>query len=242
MANLVHISRYTLLLILVVGYPLVAHFVSVSDNAGRLAVLFAIGPVLGFLAFRAWASRFRYAVMAGSTLICVLLLENWNAANNSISWIYFAQHAGINAVLCLVFGRSLLRDREPICTRMATMVEAQLAPSVARYTRNATLAWALFFGSATLVSAGLFFFSSIMTWSMYANILYLPTIFLMFGSEYGVRLCVLRGTPHTDLIKTTLCVWKGFAVTTQRTRKADIDLQPTPQTMANKLPRTPNQL
>lgn len=228
MANLAHTSRYALLLILVAAYSLAAHFASVSVDVGRMTMLFALGPFLGLLIFRTWASRYRYVVLVGSTFVSLLLLTNWSAASSHLSWIYFAQHFGINAMLCLVFGRSLLRDREPICTRMAALVEEQLTPSVVRYTRTVTLTWTVFFGIIAGVSAGLFIFASLMAWSMYANILYLPLVFLMFAAEFSVRLRVLRGTPHTRLIKTMRCVWVQILDVTTRGVEAESCLS-TPQ-------------
>ncbi|MGE5028108.1 MAG: hypothetical protein ACM3JK_06510, partial [Betaproteobacteria bacterium] len=124
-----------------------------------------------------------------------LLWGFWGALERNFNWVYLLQHAGTYAVLAAVFGVTLARGRQPLCTRFAEAVHGSLAPDVVRYTRQVTLAWVLFFVTVSLASCALFFLASIGVWSIFANFLSFPLILLMFVAEYLVR---LRKLPHLE--------------------------------------------
>lgn len=146
-------------------------------------------------------------------LLCVavggVLAVYWGALQRNFSWVYFLQHVGTNVMLAAVFGTTLVRGRQPLVTKLAEVVHrGSLAPEVLRYTRQATLAWTLFFLAVSLVSGVLFCCASIATWSVFANFLTFPLILLMFAVEYAVRLRMLPNQEHHGIMEGVRAFWK----------------------------------
>jgi uncharacterized membrane protein len=52
----------------------------------------------------------------------------------------------------MIFGRTLIAGRQPLCTRFAEAVHAQLTPQHRIYAGQVTLAWTLFFGAMAVTS------------------------------------------------------------------------------------------
>jgi len=111
--------------------------------------------------------------------------------------VFFIEHAGANAALAIVFGRTLAAGREPLCTRFARLVHGTMTPELAAYTRSVTLAWTIFFSALALASAALYFGGYLTAWSILATMLSPALVVLMFVVEYGVRLRVL---PHVERV------------------------------------------
>lgn len=118
-------------------------------------------------------------------------LVGMNEAGVWVNWLYLAQHVGINVVLGLVFGRSLIGPRQPLCTMFAGRVHEHMTPLIVRYTRQITVAWTVFFFAMAALSVLLFAFAPREAWSLFANILTLPLVAAMFVAENEVRKRVL---------------------------------------------------
>ncbi len=195
-----------------IAYPVLAHY-STSTTAITtmpwLGVTVSLAPSLAILLWLTWRSPNKLAMLSLCAVVGVLLWAFWGALERNFSWAYFIQHAGTNLMLAAVFGVTLGRDRQALCTRFAEAVHRScLAPDVIRYTRQITLAWTLFFVAISLVSGLLFMFAPIETWSVFANFLTFPLILLMFGVEYWVR---LRKLPHVEkhgILEGMLAFWK----------------------------------
>jgi uncharacterized membrane protein len=127
--------------------------------------------------------------------VAVPLWWFWDVLERNFGWVYFIQHVGTNVMLAALFGLTLARGRQSLCTRFAEAVRGSLAPDVVRYTRKVTLAWTLFFLVISLVSTVLFLFGSMDAWSVFANFLTFPLILLMLVTEHLVRLHTL---PHLE--------------------------------------------
>jgi uncharacterized membrane protein len=193
-------TRWFAILAGVFGYPVLAHLsaaTSAATTAPGFGVAIAIAPPLALLIWLAWRSGRRQGWLAFLAGIAGLLLlwAFWGELKRDLPWVYLAQHAGTNALLAALFGLSLSRGRQPLCTRIAETVRGSLAPEVARYTRHVTVAWTLFFLGMALVSTSLFLLAPIGTWSIFANFLWFPLILLMFIAEYLVR---RRRLPHLE--------------------------------------------
>lgn len=126
------------------------------------------------------------------------------------AWFSFLQNIGINTVLAFVFGRTLTGRRQPLVTRIAAMVHEEMSPELNRYTRQVTLAWTLFFIACALTSIGLFYLAPIEAWSVFANILSLPLMGLMFLVENEVRKRVLPKRDQVGLLGTVRAVRAKF--------------------------------
>jgi uncharacterized membrane protein len=183
-------------------------YVALSHYASSVAIQdgrrFAAGALLFYLVVAlvfAWRSRHQY----GWALLCVALgalaWRHLDAIGDHMAWFYFVQHVGVNAALAVAFGSTLARGRTPLCTRIASFVHDPLAPELARYTRQVTLAWTIFFVANVAVSAMLFAFAPVVIWSTFANILDLPLVALMFVIEYAVRRHVLPDLEHVSIFE-----------------------------------------
>jgi uncharacterized membrane protein len=133
----------------------------------------------------------------------------WSALERNFDWLYFIQHAGTNLMLAAVFGVTLGAGRKPLCTGLAEVVHGSLADEVARYTRQVTLAWTLFFLVISLLSTLLFLFAPIEYWSIFANFLSFPLIVLMFAAEFWVRLRVLPHLEDHSIVDGIRAYWKA---------------------------------
>ncbi len=167
--------------------------------------------MITLLLWLAWRSPARPAMLLLSAAVAGVLWTFWGALERNFSWVYFLQHAGTYAMLAAVFGVTLARGRQPLCSRFAEAVHGSLAPDVACYTRHVTLAWMLFFVAVSVLSSVLFFFSSIEVWSIFANFLSFPLIVLMFVAEYLVRLRTLPHLEKQSIMDGVRAYWKTSA-------------------------------
>ena len=80
------------------------------------------------------------------------------------------------------------------------MLHAPLSARHEHYTRLVTVAWTLFFAVMAVISTLLYFLASLAAWSVFANMLTLPLVALMFIVEYGVRRRVLPEMRNTHIL------------------------------------------
>lgn len=190
---------------LVIGYPLMAHYTNTSTHNGNLGALVAIAPVVLVLLILAKQLPLRLvtvcALFCTALLLCAALWAGWSTLTQHFWLVYWLQDAGLQLLLFVTFGRTLIAGRQPLCTRFAEMVHAEpLTPQHEVYARQVTVAWTLFFAVMTLTSTLLFFLAPLTTWSFFANILTLPLIVFMFIAEYGVRRWRLPDTQNTHIL------------------------------------------
>lgn len=193
-----------------VAYIAFAHYASATPDVGPWAVLLAGAPmaVVGF----SFARESRYGALAWLLAIAAIagLAWAWPRLQNPVSWLYFVQHLCINTVLGLIFGRSLIRQRQPLCTLFASVVHSDMTPALLRYTRQVTLAWTLFFAASVVLSILLFSFAPIEAWSVFANLLTLPLVGAMFIVENEVRKRVLPPQDRVGLRDTVRAFRAAF--------------------------------
>ncbi len=195
---LVRAVRWTGIAAGVIGYPALAYYSAAAKAAAdfpSLGVAVSLAPPLAVLLWLAWRSAGWLGTMLLCASLCALLWGLWDTLEQSFGWVYFVQHAGTYVALAGLFGLTLARGRQPLCTRIAEVVRGSLAPDVVLYTRRVTLAWTVFFLVMGLISTILFLSASLETWSVFANFLSLPLVLLMFVAEYLVR---LRKLPHLE--------------------------------------------
>lgn len=194
------ILRWLGVAVLVIAYPLLAHYTSESAHRGNLGALVAIAPVVLVALVLAWRSSRRLLMLGMVALSCVVLWAGWPALEHYFGVVYWLQHAGMQLVLCIIFGRTLGAGQKPLCTRFAEAVHAPLTLQHEIYARQVTVAWSLFFAAMALVSTILFFLTPLATWSVFANFLTLPLVALMFLAEYLVRRRVLPHMRHAHIL------------------------------------------
>jgi len=197
------ILRWLGIAALVIGYPLLAHYTNESAHHGNLGALVAIAPVVLIALGFAWRSSRRSVMLVLLALSCLALWAEWPALERHFGLIYWLQNVGLQLMLFMTFGRTLIAGRQPLCTRFAEMVHAApLTPQHEIYARQVTVAWTLFFAAMALASTLLFFLTPLTTWSVFSNFLTLPLVALMFVAEYGVRTWVLPDLQHADILDT----------------------------------------
>jgi len=185
---------------LVVGYPLLAHYTNESAHSRNLGALVAIAPVVLIAAALAWRSRRRFIMLGVLVLLCIALWAGWPTLEQHFGLVYWLQDMGLQLILFMTFGRTLIAGRRPLCARFAEAVHAPLTPRHEIYARQVTIAWTLFFAAMALASTLLFFLAPLATWSVFANFLTLPLVALMFIAEYWARRWVLPDLQHTRIL------------------------------------------
>lgn len=194
------IARGLGIAVLIIAYPLLAHYTNGSAQHGKLGALVAIAPVVLTALVLAWRATRRLLMLGMVLLLCVALWALWPALEHHFGVVYWLQNAGVLLVLCIVFGRTLLAGQKPLCTRFAEAVHPPLTPQHEIYSRQVTVAWTLFFAAMVLISTLLFFLAPLATWSVFANFMTLPLVALMFIAEYQVRRRLLPNLRHTHIL------------------------------------------
>lgn len=192
------------------GYAALAHYSTATSAASTwpaLGVAVSLTPALAILLWLTWRAPRRLPLLLLCMATGALLWQFWGALERNFNWVYFLQHVGTYVMLAAVFGVTLARGRQPLCSRFAEAAHGSLTPEAARYTRQITLAWVMFFLSVALVSGLLFFFADIATWSVFANFLSFPLIALMFVIEYRVRLRRLPHMTHRTFLDGVRAFW-----------------------------------
>lgn len=173
---------------LLIGYPFLAHYTNTYAQGSNLGAFIAITPVTLLAFVFAWRSPRRILMLTLWALACLALWFGWAMLENHFGLVYWLQNMSMQLVLLLMFGRTLMAGRQPLCTRFAEAVHTEpLSARHERYARHVTVAWSVFFAAMAIVSSLLFFLTPLTTWSFFANFLTLPLVALMFVVEFGVR-------------------------------------------------------
>ncbi len=197
-----------LALAVVAGYPLAMHLLLTSNRWPALTLLLAVLPFgLGPLMLLVAGQR-RAALLA---LAALLAAAAWGggALLRHPDAIYLLQNLGMQALMAAVFGRTLLPGQEPLIAQFARRIHgADYSPRIARYARQATWAWTLYFLAMGLASVLLFVAAPLALWSWFVNFLSFVLLGLMFAGEYAVRRWRLRGVPHVSLRRSVALYWE----------------------------------
>lgn len=173
---------------LVIGYPFLAHYTNAEAHDSSLGALVAVTPLLLIALLLAWRSPRRMAALGLLLLACLGLAALWSVLRHHFGLVYLLQHVGMQLALLLMFGRTLIGGRQPLCTRFAEAVHTEpLQPGHEAYARQVTIAWTLFFAAMALISILLFVLAPLSQWSLFANFMTLPLVALMFVAEFSVR-------------------------------------------------------
>ena len=186
----------------VLGYAVLVHLSTVHAGHSDLGAFLTIGPV-GLLALGlAWRSPQRLVGLAACLVAAALIAWYWRALRAHFVWLYLLQQVGLYGLLGITFGRTLGRDRVPLCTRVALLVHGTLALDALRYTRRLTIAWTLFFALITAAMLLLFRLAPLALWSTFANFGAAALVIVMFLIENRVRRRLLPDMAHVGVIAT----------------------------------------
>lgn len=190
-----------LLLLMGVGYQFLVHSAVAGGQIESIRIALAFLPLLALACWVGMRARHKLPwlivlVAAGLTIYVLEQQERWGLAAT-----YGITHAAIYLSLLWLFGKTLGPGKEPLVTRLARRVHGALPSKLTAYTRRVTYAWCGFFAAQIVVSALLFRFSPLNTWSMFINVLNFPLLALMFIGEYLYRRIRHPEFPHASLFE-----------------------------------------
>ena len=178
--------------VFVVIWAVLAHNGSAGHGAADLSVLIGIAPIMTALALLLWRNPHPLLTAAGIIALLGSLAWLWPILRDNVALLFFIEHLGTNLALATLFGRSLIGHGEALITQLARAVHGgALSERKRRHTRQATLAWTLFFLSNAVVSTTLWLLAPLEVWSVFANLLSAPLLAAMFVGEHLWRLKVL---------------------------------------------------
>lgn len=182
-----------------VCWAVLAYTSVVGSSSPTLGAIVALSPiaVVAVLAGRRGKP--------GVTIAAVLAIGaaawlGWSALERHFASVLFVEHAGTNLLLAIVFARTLAPGHEPLCTRFARLIHGGLPPGVGPYTRQLTLAWAVFFTVMFVSSCALYAGRFLTAWSILATILTPALIVAMFAVEYAIRMRVLPAVERVGIL------------------------------------------
>jgi len=200
MVQLARNFRWLGIAAVVIGYAVLANYTNQSAEASTLGALVAIAPIAVTILALAWRSAQRHLMLGLAALAGVSLWLVWPLLKQNFGWIYWLEHESVQWLLLIAFARTLLANRQPLCTQFAEIVHGPLLPGHARYARQVTIAWTIFFAGMILISTGLFFMQPVVIWSIFANFVFLPLVALMFIVEYAVRRLLLPDLEDANIM------------------------------------------
>jgi uncharacterized membrane protein len=116
------------------------------------------------------------------------------------SALVFGPPIAINAVLGVMFARTLRRDHEPIIAVFARQERGTLTPELARYTRGLTWFWTMLFLGLATAALLLARYASLSTWSWFVNCGTYIAIASLFVGEYLYRRIRFPQYRHASLL------------------------------------------
>lgn len=194
------ILRGVTVAVLIVVWAVLAHLASTESTPSDLGVAVAMAPLAAALVTVLWRAGGLLWPAVGACALTAAVAWLWPVLRENVALLYCIQHVGTNLALGALFGRSLIGGREPLVTRFARMVHnGPFRAAKVRYTRQVTMAWTAFFVAMAALSTGLFVLAPPAIWSIFANLLTMPLVALMFAAEHLVRVRVLRPEDRSSL-------------------------------------------
>ena len=198
---------------LVAAWAWLAHQGSAGEGNPDFAAALATLPVVAIVVMLLWRAGNPLWMAGGGLAVLGLLAWLWPALRQNVALLYYVQHVGTNLALATLFGRSLLGRREALVTQFSRKAHGGvISVAKARYTRQVTIAWTIFFLATALLSTLLFWLAPPAAWSVFANLLTVPLILLMFAVEYGFRHRLLAPGDRSSVADTI----RGYRAATRR--------------------------
>lgn len=181
-------TRVGLVLLVGLAYVLASHWLMTQTEASAWNVVGVLSPMLVIVGLGAWRSGHNVVALCVVLALAALCVQAMLGIRVTSHALYLLQHAGINFLLALFFGSTLLPGRTSIITSVAQRVHGKdLPPDHFAYTRQVTAAWTIFFLVIVTISLVLFFGFSFETWAVFANLVTPIATGAMFIGEYSLR-------------------------------------------------------
>lgn len=184
-------------------WAFLAHRGSTGANHPDFSAALATAPLTIMAILLLWRTRNPLLLAGGGLGVLALLVWAWPYLRQNVALLYFVEHLGTNLALGTLFGRSLLGDRQALVSQFARLAHnGVISPAKTRYTRQVTVAWTAYFFLTAALSTGLFLLAPHQVWSVFANLLTGPLLFLMFAVEHLVRNRVLPSEDRSSITDT----------------------------------------
>ena len=206
-ANLLRGTRWAAIAGFCIGYAVLSHFAAADPDPDLFDAAVAMAAPLALGAVLAWRSAQRLSMLLLCVAVSAALYASRHWLVQHFNWVFLLQHAGVQGLLGLAFGRSLRAGQLPMVSRFATVVHGRLSPALEKYTRQVTWAWTFYFVLMTSLSLLLFWLAPVAVWSVFANLLNLPLLILMFAAEYGARVVLLPPSDRSGPL-TAIRAWR----------------------------------
>lgn len=198
-----NLLRTLAVLALIVGWAVLAHRGSAGDANPDLSAALATAPFIAIAVMLLWRAGHPLWIIGGGIAVFLLLVWAWPLLRQNIALLYYVQHLGTNLALATLFGRTLFGGREALVSQFARFAHGgSISPLKARYTRQVTIAWTLFFLSTATLSTLLFWLAPPAAWSVFANLLTIPLLVLMFAGEHLARQRLLPPAERSSIADT----------------------------------------
>ncbi len=195
--------RSSLLLALIVGWAVLAHQGSAGDAHPDFSAALATGPLVAIAVMLLWRAGHPLWIIGGGCAVFLLLAGTWPLLRQNVALLYYVQHLGTNLALATLFGRTLFGGHEALVSQFARFAHGgEISPLKARYTRQVTVAWTAFFLATASLSTLLFWLAPAAAWSVFANLLTMPLLALMFAGEHLARQRVLPPEERSSIADT----------------------------------------
>lgn len=182
-----------------VAYASIAHYCN-ANRIRPLGTALALAPPLCVGLGLVWRYARRAIALASTLAAALLLYDVWPRLQQNFPVIYLVQDCAMYGLLGAGFARSLRPGDTALCTRLADQLHGPLTAAEVRYSRQVTVAWAIFFATLTLTILALYWLAPLEAWSLFANFAVIPLIALMFLVEYSIRLRVLPATDRRGVL------------------------------------------
>jgi uncharacterized membrane protein len=155
-----------------------------ADSGSRTLVLTVVAWQV-FAQWILWKQNKRVIAIALS-VVCLPFFYFYQHLD-SIQWVNLVPNSLIYGSLALMFAKTLAKGQIPLITQLATKVEGPLPPAIENYTRQVTVAWAIFFALNVIISIALYYLVSFAAWSLFSNVYSTPLLLGMFVLEFAYR-------------------------------------------------------
>lgn len=194
--------------LVVAGYPALMHWLLTNDRWPAFTLLVVLAP-FGLLPLSLLAAGQRLGAALAAAGLLMACTWGWQVLLLRHDLIYLLQNVGMQGLLAVAFGHTLLPGREPLISQFARRIHRNdYSEAIARYTRQATWAWTLYFVAMGLASIALFAMAPLELWSWFVNFISFLTLGGMFAAEYAVRRWRLRGIDHLGFVQSVKLYWE----------------------------------
>lgn len=203
-----------LVVLVFIAYPILLHTYILKEDVEVSRLMWVFAPLLlvaAWMIFRTLAKIWwpLVALVLAALIYYVVSSDHGRVGLLAVNGL---SHATLNLSLLWLFGRTLLRDREPLISQIARHITGPLQPEIVVYTRQVTIAWCVFFLLQVLTSLSLYLFAPVSVWSLFINVLDVPLLVIMFVGEHSYRTARFPDHRRTSILEAIEIYSKDFAL------------------------------